>query len=106
MGDIPWSTPWSGVSTLGVTHEGRLPDGSRGLVVAVGTADDGDRQIAVASRRPGAAGARIRAIARRRRVDPDRPDRRVPLLIVLGVVALSGALVAWLLLLAGHVVAR
>ncbi|HUA95384.1 MAG TPA: hypothetical protein VMB82_07625 [Acidimicrobiales bacterium] len=105
-GDLLWSTPWSDVSMLAVTDEGRLPDGSRGLVVVVTTADDGDRQIAVASHRPGAAGARIRATARRRLVDPDRPDRRVPLPIVLGVVAVSGALVVWLLLLAGHVVAR
>jgi hypothetical protein len=105
-GDTLWSAPWSDVSMLGITDEGRLPDGRRGVVVAVTTSDHEDRLIAVASRRPGASAARIRATARRHRVDPDRPDRRVPLLIALGFVVVSGALVTWLLLVAGHVVAR
>lgn len=75
-------------------------------MVAVTTVDGERHLIAVPSRRPGAAGAKIRATARRHRADPDRPDRRVPLPIVLGVVAVTAALVAWLLLVAGHVVPR
>lgn len=75
-------------------------------MVAVTTVDGESHLIAVPSRRPGAAGAKIRATARRHRADPDRPDRRVPLPIVLGVVAVTAALVAWLLLVAGHVVPR
>ena len=105
-GDTRWASPWADVSTLRTTGEGRLPDGRRGLIVAATTADGESRLLAVGSRRPGAAGARIRAVARRHRVDPDRPDRRVFLPVAIGVVAVSGALVAWLLLAAGHVVAR
>ncbi len=106
QGSSVWMASWTDISALGTVEDGRLPDGRRGLLVALTTTDGESRVIAVPCRRPGAAGSRIRAAARRRGVDPDRPDRRVPLPIALGAVAGVGALVTWLLLLAGHVVAR
>lgn len=100
----PWSASWGEVTALSATDRRPLPDGRRGVVVTVTTGDGGKRSIGVPTRRPGAVAARIGATARRHRTDPDRPDRRVPLLIALPVVAVAAAAVAWLLLAAGHLV--
>jgi hypothetical protein len=98
------SAPWGEVSALAATDPSWSPDLGRGVAVDVTSADGRRTRLFVPARRPGAVAARLRAVARQCRVDPDAPDRRAPVLVVGGLVAASGALVTWLLLVAGHVI--
>lgn len=97
------AAPWGDVASLAVADPPPATDLGRGVAVTVTSAGGRRTDLFVPARRPGAVAARLRAVARRRRVDPDAPDRRVPAVVAVGVVAVSGALVTWLLLLAGHV---
>lgn len=98
------AAPWADVAALAVADPSWAPDLGRGMTVDVISSEGRRTRLFVPARRPGAVAARLRAVARRRRVDPDTPDRRVPAVVAVGVVAVSGALVTWLLLLAGHVI--
>ncbi|MGH9091911.1 MAG: hypothetical protein ACRDZR_11130 [Acidimicrobiales bacterium] len=95
---------WTEVAALAVADPSWSPDLGRGVTVDVTSWDRRRTRLFVPARRPGAVAARLRAVARRHRVDPGTPDRRVPAVVAVGVVAVSGALVTWLLLVAGHVV--
>jgi hypothetical protein len=103
-GSEVWGAPWSGIVELAAPGHASLPDGGRGLELTVRSTSGVAHRFVAPSDDPGVLEERIGALATRHGVAPASADRPAPALLVAAVLIATAAVVAVLLLAAGHVI--
>ncbi|MHB1583634.1 MAG: hypothetical protein ACYCU7_11460 [Acidimicrobiales bacterium] len=103
-GSEVWGTPWDGVLELAAAGHASLPDGRRGLELTVRSTSGAPHRFVAPSDDPGVLEERIGTLAARHGVAPASADRPAPALLVGAVLLATAAVVAVLLLAAGHVI--
>ena len=101
-GSAAWAAPWTDLTSLGVTDEARLPDGSRGVVVRLTSEGSGNAVVVLPTPTPTRLERALRAERRRRGLRAEQPETRPRALVAAIVVVLSAGGVTALLLAAGH----
>lgn len=103
-GSEVWSAPWGEVLELAPSGQASLPDGGRGVELTVRSTSGVAHRLVAPSDDPDELEQRITTVAERHGVAPTSPDRPAPALLVGAVLLATGAVVAVLLLAAGHVI--
>lgn len=95
---------WDGILEVSVPGYATTPTGGSALEMAVRSTSGSSHRLVVPTSEPSALEGRVVALASRHGVAPDSPDRRPPIVLVGAVLLAVGAVVAVLLLTAGHVI--
>jgi len=99
-----WSAPWGEVLELAPSGHASLPDGGRGVELTVRSTSGVAHRFVAPSDNAGVLEERIGTLAGRHGVAPTSADRPAPALLVGAVLLATAAVVAVLLLAAGHVI--
>lgn len=95
---------WDRILELSVPAHATTPAGGSALEMSVRTVSGPSHRLVVPTGEPSVLEGRIASLASRQGVAPDSPDRPPPIVLVCAVVLAVGAVVAVLLLSAGHVI--
>jgi len=103
-GTAVWSANWDGITGLSTPERSRLPDGGHGVVVVITEGSGRSHRFVVAAGRCAPVESALDSMARRHGASSERPERSLPVLVVVAVVVVLGVAVAVLLLDAGHII--